>query len=137
MKTNNINIRTVQETKLANHHKTHTIPRYTTHRTDRTHKQGEGLITLVKHTNFTPLSTPNNINRNKTELQTIKIHLTQTKHLHVSNIYIPPRDTTDPNRGTEDKDITNTFTHLTSIGNHLKMLTDTNGTHPQKTIVEH
>ena len=72
-----------------------------------------------KNINFTPLSTPNNINTSKTELQTIKFHLTQTKHLHVTNIYIPLRDTTDPNHGTEDTDITNTFTHLTNIDNHL------------------
>ena len=32
---------------------------------------------------------------------------------------MPPRDTTDPNHGTEDTDITNTFTHLTNIDNHL------------------
>ena len=69
--------------------------------------------------NFNPLTTPNNINTSKTELQTIKIHLTQTKHLHVANIYIPPRDTTEPNHGTEDTDITNTFTHLTNIDNPL------------------
>ena len=120
MKTNKIDIATVQETKLANHHKIPLIPQYSTHRTDRTHKKGGGLITFVKHNiNFTPLNTPNNINRSKTELHTIKIHLTQTKHLHITNIYIPPRDTTDPNHATEDTDITNTFTHLTNIDNHL------------------
>ena len=120
MKTNNIDITTVQELKLANHHKTPTIPQYSTNRTERPHKKGGGLITFVKHNiNYTPLNTQNNINRNKTELQTIKIHLTQTKHLHVTNIYITPRDTTDPNHGTEDTDITNTFTHLTSIENLL------------------
>ena len=120
MKTNNIDIATEQETKLANQcHKNPTIPQYSTCRTNRSHKTGE-LITFVKHNiNYTPLNTPNNINRNKTEIQTIKIHLRQTKHLHITNIYIPPRDTTDPNHGTEDTDITNTFTRLTSIDNHL------------------
>ena len=39
MKTNNIDITTVQETKLANHHKTPTIPQYSTYRTDRSHKK--------------------------------------------------------------------------------------------------
>ena len=117
MKTNNIDIATVQVTKLANHHKTPIIPQYSTH---RTHKKGGGIITFVKHDiNFTPLNTSNNINRSKTELHTIKIHLTQTKHLLITNIYIPPRDTTNPNHATEDTDITNTFTHLTSIDNHL------------------
>ena len=120
LKTNNIDIATVQETKLANHHKTPTIPQYTTHRTDRSHKKGGRLITfIILNINFTPLSTPNNINTSKTKQQTIKIHLTQTNHLHVTNIYIQPRDTTDPNHGTEDTDITNTFTHLTIIYNHL------------------
>ena len=72
MKTNNIDIVTVQETKLVNHHKTPIIPQDSTHRTDRTHKKGGGLITFVKHNiNFTPLITPNNINRSKTELPTI------------------------------------------------------------------
>ena len=67
MKTNNIEIVTVQETKLANHHITLKIPQYSTHKTDWTHKKGGGLLTFVKHNiNFTPLNTPNNINRNKT-----------------------------------------------------------------------
>ena len=109
MKTNNIDITTVQETKLANHHKTPTIPQY---RTDRSHKKGGGLITFVKHNiNYTPLNTPNNINRNKTEIQTIKIRVTQTKHLHITNIYSPPRDTTNPNHGTENTDIINKHLH--------------------------
>ena len=57
LKTNNIDIATVQETKLANHHKTSTIPQYTTHRTDRTHKKGGRLITFIKQNiNFTPLA---------------------------------------------------------------------------------
>ena len=120
LKTNNIDIATVQETKTANHHKNPTIPQYAIHRTDRSHKKGGGLITFIKQNIiFTPLSTPNSINTSKTELQTIKISLTQTKHLHVTNIYIPPRDTTDPNHGTEYTDITNAFTHLTNIDNYL------------------
>lgn len=118
--TKQADIITVQETKLQTHHKTPVIPNYTPYRTDRPHKQGGGLVTYIHKTiTFSPIPAPQHLNTRKTELQTIKIHLTQHKHLHITNIYIPPRQTTDPDHLTEDTDITNTFNYLDTLTNHI------------------
>ena len=116
----NIDIIMIQETKLNTRHKTPHIPNYTPIRTDRAHKQGGGLITYIHNTvTFTNITIPAHINIQKTELQVTKVHFTKDKSLHLANIYIPPRDTTDPNHSTEDTDITNTFTYLTTLNNTI------------------
>ena len=46
------------------------------------------------------------------------IHLNNPKHTYMPNIYIPHRDTTSQDYHTEDKDITNTFTHLIQLKNN-------------------
>jgi hypothetical protein len=42
-----------------------------------------------------------------TETQTVNIHTTGRKNLHISNLYIPPRNTTEANHRTEDVDVEN------------------------------
>ena len=65
---------TIQETKLTPKAKTPKIPHYTTIRTDRAHKQGGGLISLITDDiTFTNISIPKAINTHNTELQLIKI----------------------------------------------------------------
>ena len=116
----NIDILLIQETKLSTKHKTPQIPNYTAIRTDRGHKQGGGLITYIHNAiTYTNIHVPTHINTQKTELQIHKIHLTRDKTLHIANIYIPPRDTTDANHNAEDTDITNTFIHLTTLNNTI------------------
>ena len=92
--------------------KTHTerstpkILHYTTIRTNREHKQGGELITLIKDDiTFTNINIPNAINTHNTELQLIKIHIGKTKHITVANTYFPPRDTASPHYNTVDTNI--------------------------------
>ena len=47
------------------------------------------------------------------------MHVTQHKKLYISNLYIPPRQTTDPDHGTEDEDINRTFSYLEPLGPHI------------------
>ena len=118
--THKLDIITVQESKLQQNHKTPTIADYSTHRTDRKHKQGGGLVTFIhKDITYTPIQIPQQINVRKTEIQTIRVHLTQKKQLYISNMYIPPRQTTDPDHSTEDEDINRAFSFLESLGPHI------------------
>ena len=64
-------------------------------RTDRLHKAGGGLITLIRdNITFTTTDIPSTINTHNIELQMVKVHINNTKHITIANIYIPPRDTT-------------------------------------------
>ena len=115
-----IDIILIQESKLTPSQKTPTIQSFTPIRTDRRQGAGGGLITYVKQDiTFTQCNNPPNLNTGNIELQTIKIHLSQNKSLHICNIYIPPRDPNNPNHPTEDTDITNTITYLTSLPNSI------------------
>ena len=74
------------------------------------------MITYIhKDITFTPITIPQHLNTRKTELQIIKIHLSQNKQLHLTNIYIPPRLTTDPDHATEDTDITDSLNYITTL----------------------
>ena len=112
----NADIITIQETKLQKHHRTPNIPNYTPIRSDRQNRPGGGLLSYIKNDiTFTQLATPNNINTEKTEIQAIKIHLTKHKKLHIINLYIPPRDTNNPNHQQEDADITTCFQYIDTL----------------------
>ena len=51
---------TIQETKLNQSHKTPNIPHFTPIQTDRTHKQGGGVLTYIKNKiSFSQLNTSN------------------------------------------------------------------------------
>ena len=86
---------TIQETKLTPKAKTPKIHNFTAVRTDRLHKAGGGLITLIRdNITFTTTDIPSTINTHNTELQMVKVHINNTKHITIANIYIPPPDTT-------------------------------------------
>ena len=68
---------------------------------------------------FTELKTPHTTNNKLTELQHIKIHLANHKHLNIFNIYIPPRDTTNPDHSNSQEDITNCMTHILNTNNTI------------------
>jgi len=115
----NADIITIQESKLTDKSKTPTIPNFTTVREDRkSPNAGGGLITFIKSTiTFTEIkpTLPNS----HIEHQIIKLHLNQNHHLHIANIYIPPRDTKSPHHATETQTITNCLEHLTALENTL------------------
>ena len=71
------------------------------------------------------LSYPQQINGRKTEIQIIRLHLTQPKQFFISNLYIPLRQTTDPDHSTEDEDINRAFSFLEPDGPHIN-IGDTN-----------
>ena len=92
------------------------IPHCTTIRTERVHKQGGGLITLINDDiNFTNINIPKAINTHNTELQLIKIYIGKTKHITVANTYFPPRDTASLHYNTVDTDIAYCIRHVTNI----------------------
>ena len=64
-------------------------------RADKLHNAGGGLITRIRY-NITFITTdiPSTINTHDTELQIVKVHINNTKHIIIANIYIPPRDST-------------------------------------------
>ena len=125
-----IDIITIQETKLKPTHRTPYLKDYTAIRTDRTYKNRGGLMTYIKNDIiFTEFKTPHTTNHKLTELQHIKIHLANHKHLNIFNIYIPPRDTTNPDHSNSQEDITNCMTHILT-----SMHTIHSGTHPPQTI---
>ena len=107
---------TIQETKLTPKAKTPKIHNFTAVRTDRLHNAGGGLITLIKdNITFPTTYTPSTINTHNTELQMVKVHINNTKHITIANIYIPPRDTTSTNYKTADTDIQHCIQYITNI----------------------
>ena len=45
----------------------------------------------------------------------VKVHLNNTKHITIVNVYIPPRDSTSTDYKTADKDIQHCIQHMTTI----------------------
>ena len=45
----------------------------------------------------------------------VKVHLNNTKHITIANVYIPPRDSTSTHYKTADKDIQHCIQHITTI----------------------
>ena len=113
-----IDIILIQETWLTNKHKTPKITGYTGHRKDReTNQKGGGLLTYIKdNITHTPLNNPQDIDSTHIELLTTKIHFTKNKHLHVSNIYIPPRSSQTQD---EDQHINACLAHVLTMQNSI------------------
>ena len=44
-----------------------------------------------------------------------KVHLNNTKHITIANVYIPPRDNTSTHYKTADKNIEHCIQHITTI----------------------
>ena len=45
----------------------------------------------------------------------VKVHLNNTKHITIANVYIPPRDSTSTHYKTANKDIQHCIQHITTI----------------------
>ena len=85
-------------------------------RTNRLHKAGVGLITLIRdNITFTTTDIPSTINTHNIELQMVMVHINNTKHITIANIYIPPRDTTSTHYKTADTDIQHCIQYITNI----------------------
>ena len=114
IKNTHADIITIQETKLTSRSNTPKVPIYTTVRADRPHKSGGGLITLIRdNITFTPTDISSTINTHNIELQMVKVHLNNTKHITIA--YIPPRDSTSTHYKSDDKDIQHCIQHITTI----------------------
>ena len=89
-------------------------------RTDRLHKAGGGLITLIRdNITFTTTDIHSTINTHNTELQMVKVHINNTKHITIANIYIPPRDTTSTHYKTADTDLQHCIQYITNISHSV------------------
>ena len=107
---------TIQEIKLVPKAKTPKVHNFTTVRTDRLHKAGGGLMTLIRdNITFTTTDIPLTINTHNTELQMAKVRINNTKHITIANIYIPPRDSTSTHYKTPETDIQHYIQYITNI----------------------
>ena len=117
---------TILETKLIPNAKTPKIHNFTSVRTDRLHKAGGGLIR--DNITFTTTDIPSTINTHNIELQMVKVHINNTKHITIANIYIPPRDTTSTNIPhsvlTGDVNAHSTLWHSYTDGYRIKLIAD-------------
>ena len=119
----------IQETKLTPKARTPSIENFTAVRLDRTHKTGGGIITYIRNNiPFSTINLPNSIQQEATELQLIRIHLSNKKLLHLANLYIAPRDSNHPHHHQMDALIQNCFTFLFSKPN-LIIAADINAHH--------
>ena len=79
-------------------------------------RAGGGLITLIRdNITFTTTDIPSTINTHNIEPQMVKVHINNTKHITIANIYIPPRDTTSTHYKTADTDIQHCIQYITNI----------------------
>ena len=111
---------TIQETKLTSKSNTPKVPTYTIVQADRPHKSGGGLITLIRdNITFTLTNIPSTINTHNIKLQMVNVHLNNTKHITIANVYIPPRDS----RSTHSKTAIKTYNPASSTTIPYSVLT--------------
>ena len=92
------------------------VHNFNTVRADRFHKAGGGLITLIRdNITFTTTDIPSTINTHNTELQMVMVHINNTKHITIVNIYITPRDSTSTHYKTAITDIQHCIQYITNI----------------------
>lgn len=104
----------VQETKLTKKAKTPKIQGYTSVRLDRHRGPGGGLLTFIQeHIKFTDVELPQ-IDQSKTETLTIKIH--SNPPIHIANIYIPPRSSSNEE---DDRAVQNCIQSVLNLQNPL------------------
>ena len=106
----------IQETKLIPKANTPKVRNFTTVHAERLYKAGGGLITPIRD-NITFITTyiPSTINTHTTELQMVKVHIINTKHITIANMYISPRDCTSTHYKTADTDILHYIEYITNI----------------------
>ena len=90
--------------------KVHNFP---TVRADRLHNAGGGLIR--DNITFTTTDITSTINTHNAELQMVKVHINNTKHITIANMYIPARDSTSTHYKTADTDIQHCIQYITNI----------------------
>ena len=89
------------------------------------HKAGGGLITLTRdNITFTTTDIHTTINTHTIEFQMVMVHINNTKHISIANIYIPPRDSTCTHYKTVDTDIEHctSQTYNTQSGRYQRAL---------------
>ena len=64
---------------------------------------------------FTTTDITSTINTHDTELQMVKVHINNTKHITIANIYIPPRDSTSTHHKTAETNIHHCIQYITNI----------------------
>ena len=107
---------TIQETKFTPKANIPKVHNFTTVRADRLHKAGGGLITFIRdNITFTTTDIPSTIKTHNAELQMVKVHINNTKHITIANIYVPPRDSTSTHYKTADTDIQHCTQYITNI----------------------
>ena len=74
---------------------------------------------------FTATDIPSTINAHNTEPQMVKVHINNTKHITIANIYIHPRDSTSTHYKTADTDIQHCIQYITNIP-HSVLTVDVN-----------
>ena len=117
---------TIQETKLSPKANTPKVHNFTTVHADRLYQAGSGLFTLIRdNITFTTTDIHSTINTHNTELQMVKVHINNTKHITIANIYIPPRDSTLTYYKTADTDIQHCIQYITNIP-HSNLTGDVN-----------
>ena len=78
-------------------------------------RQGGGLITLIRDITFTTTDIPSIINTHNTKVQMVKIHINNTKHITIANMYIPLWDSISTHYKTADTDIQHCIQYITNI----------------------
>ena len=116
IKNTHADVMSMQETKLNQSYKTPNIPHFTPIRTDHTHKQGGGLLIYNKNRISFTL---NILNTSHIELQIIKIHSSASQQLHIADIYIPPKHSTQLSQTEENLIISSTFTTTINLPNTI------------------
>ena len=97
--------------KLYTHSHAHN---FTIVRADWVHMVRGGLITLIRdNITFTTADIPLTIITHNTELQMVKVHINNTKHITIANIFI--RDSTSTHFKTADTDIQHCIQCITNI----------------------
>ena len=110
---------TIQESKLNIDSHTLNMPGYITIRKDRSNKIGGGLITYVKdEISFTEIESSKIATSDKQEIIIIRINLTSSKKFHITNMYLPPRDT-NTSYLNEDKELEQLFNQLLNLQNNI------------------
>ena len=107
---------TIREAGLTPRAKTPKIHDFTSVRTDGLHGVGGGLIALIgDNITFTTTDMPSTINTHNIELRMVKVHIDNTKHITIANIYVLPRDTTSTHCRTADTEIRHCMQCITGI----------------------
>ena len=108
---------TIQESKRNQSHKTPNISQFTPIITDCMHKQGGGLLTYIKNNlSFSQLNTSNTF---AIELQIVKIHLSTSRQLHIANMYIQPKQSSQLSQTKKDSIMSSTLTTITNLSNTI------------------